>query len=62
MKFESELYQQIGLIVPYLAHRVWEGEPRHGDGDEHLEREDAPQDGQTLRRHHHHQYQRQEPR
>ena len=44
------------------AHRVRESEPRNGDGDEHLEREDAPQDGQALRRRHHHQHQRQEPR
>ena len=44
------------------AHGVRPREPRHGDGDEHLEREDAPQDGQALRRSHRHQHLRQEPR
>ena len=52
----------IWLIPIYLAHGVRACEPRDGDGDEHLQREDAPQDGQALRRRHHHQHQRQEPR
>ena len=49
------------MTKTFPAHRVRAGEPRDGDGDEHLQREDTPQDGQALRRRHHHQHQCQEP-